>query len=114
LESRTHVFDRILENSRRVVARAFAQDVHGVVHNVLGGGFLAVEHHAVDDLGDQTAAIDGVWLDLPLGCLRSSGHAVRLPVLTAELDAVLRAALLTIGHSGCVERRADYLIPDAG
>ena len=53
-----HVLHRVQEHvERRLVREALLQDVGGTVDDLLGGGLLAADHHAIDELGQQPTVV---------------------------------------------------------
>jgi hypothetical protein len=63
LEVRGELLDRLVEDLDGRAARALAHDRESVVGDLLGERLLAVQHHLVDDLLDEAAAVLGVGLD---------------------------------------------------
>jgi hypothetical protein len=57
---RLRVLDGLLEQLEGVIAAAFAQQIHRAIENALGGGLLALPHHAVDELLDHSRVVDRI------------------------------------------------------
>src|SRR5919112_2764619 len=81
LEHRRESLDRGLQRLHRVLAGALGEDRQRVVDDLLGGGLLAVEHHAVDHLLDELGAMERVRLDRPdvSGCAARHGYFAFTP-----------------------------------
>src|SRR3984957_4490586 len=107
LEYRRERLDAGFELLDRVLAAALGQDRQCVVDDLLRHRLLAVEHHLVDDLLDDPAAIHGIGLDWPDlgGC--ATRHRENL-----LLHAVLRASLLAIPDSSGVQRAPNHLVAE--
>src|SRR5262245_49707197 len=111
LEARLHVFDRLLEDLQRVVARAVLDDVETLVHDPLGNAPLPIGHHRVDELADQRAVVKGVSNQLALWNLSSTWH--KSDSLFRSFRSVLRSPLLTSLNTHRVECAAHDVIANA-
>src|SRR3954453_12580117 len=74
LEHRRDRLDRLLEHLGRRPARLVADLVEGAVHDRLGGRLLALDHHAVDQLRDELALVDGIRAQRARLNLCATGH----------------------------------------
>src|SRR5688572_11269496 len=68
LEARLHVVERALEGDHGVGAGLLTAALEGGVDDALSNLLLAVHQHLVDQLGDDRAAVDGVYVERTLGC----------------------------------------------
>ena len=97
---------------------AFSSQIcHRAVENFLGGDFLAVKHHAVDESLHQLRTVDRigeddvVWgLHLCVALLALPSQLLRL----RPLGAVLAAALHALGRAGRLLSAANDVIANAG
>ena len=80
LENRGERLDRRLEGLDGILARALGEDRQRVIDDALGGGLLAVLHHAVDHLRDELGAMDGVRFDVAdRGCCAARHYLAFTP-----------------------------------
>jgi hypothetical protein len=78
LQAGHDVLQRLLENLNGVLLRLFLDLVEGSVNNLLSYALLAVQHHTVDQLGHQNAAVHRIGQNFSLGNITSSGHFASL------------------------------------
>jgi hypothetical protein len=66
---------------RRALRRTLGDGVEGLVHDLLGGGLLAVDHHLVDQLLDELRPVQGVGSigRAPAAALRGMGYLALVP-----------------------------------
>src|SRR3954453_3631630 len=74
LEHRSDRLDRPLEHLDGAPAGLLADRLEGLVDDLLGARLLAVQHHAVDHLGDQRGVVDGVAQQRARGDLGTTWH----------------------------------------
>ena len=74
LQGGADVVQSALEDRDRVLVRLGAHALQGAVDDPLGSGLLAVQQNAVDELGDDRRAVDGVDDERTLGCGTLTRH----------------------------------------
>src|SRR6266581_81274 len=111
-QQRPGVLHGLLQGDDRVVGRALADDLEGLVHRALGQALLAVQQDLVDELRHERVLIDRIRLDLARDRWSLSRHLVA--PLRVLLGAVVGPRLLAVPDPGGVERAADDLVADAG
>ncbi len=72
------VFHGLLEGFQTVLAGLLFNKFKGTVHDLLGNALLAVEHDAVDELGNQNGIVNRIRENFSLGNITSSGHFASL------------------------------------
>ena len=65
-----------MEHLEGLLAGALVNDVECAVDNLLSDGLLAIEHHAVHELGDELIVVERIREDLRLGTSRRRGMSV--------------------------------------
>jgi hypothetical protein len=74
LERGRQDLDRLLERLDRLLAGPLGDDRERVIDNPLSGGLLTVDHHLVDDLGDDARAVDRIGRDPANLCCCTARH----------------------------------------
>ena len=78
LQAGHDILHGLVENIERLVAGLVLDHVERAVDDLLGDALLAVEHHAVDELGHQDAVVHRIGQNFSLGNITSSGHFASL------------------------------------
>ena len=73
-----NVFHCLLEHFQAILAGLVLDNFKCTIHDLLGNTLLAVQHDAVDELGNQNGIVIGIRKDLSLGNITSSGHFASL------------------------------------
>ena len=78
LQGRHDIFHSLLESFQTVFAGLLLDDLECFIDNSLCDALFTVEHHTVDELGNQSGFVDRIRKDLSLGNITSSGHFASL------------------------------------
>src|SRR5581483_7525249 len=100
-----------LDRLRALPAGLLRDTVERAINDALGGGFLAVLHDDVHELGQHVAVEFRVRQDGADRRLGSTGHLSLL--LFGALGAVLGTTLLALAYASAIERPAHRVIADA-
>ena len=78
LQAGHDILHGLVKNIERLIAGLVLDHVERAVNDLLGNTLLAVEHHAVDELGHEDAVVHGIGQNFSLGNITSSGHFASL------------------------------------
>src|SRR5439155_18677804 len=111
LEDGRDVAHRLVEDVQRLLARGAPDLFECLIDDPLGQALLALEHEAVDELGQSHVGVYGIGQD---GAFGDAGSARHGSGGLLALGAVLAASLLAVLGAGRVEGAADDVIAHAG
>src|ERR1700689_5164187 len=114
-QNRLAVLDGLLEQLKGIVVGGFRHLVHGLIKNCLSRRALAVVHHAGNKFLHQITGVNRIARNFSTKNPAFTWHISALLLLCGfwPLSAVLRAPLLAIFNSCCVERSAYHVIANA-